>query len=176
MKKKIIIIIIEITLFVIGLILLNMFSNKDAGIFSDEKHESSFWYSDITPNDYMRVNNFNNNQCNKSYYSPIFSIENNILYDYKNEMIYENVFSLYSIVYGECELQLLFFTTTDGSLFYINNIKEVNATMYQTIEMTDSMYIKDITSDSFGNIYSINVEEQLIDISKNIDEYIKNTL
>ena len=164
---------IIILMFVILLTTIYFLSNKK----EEPKNEYNGWRSNIERINYMNVTDFAKNKCNKKYYSPTFSIdENNILHDYNNNIIDEGIFSIYLITYGKCDVQLIFITTLNGQLYYVNNLVDSSYKKYQFVEIEDVLNVSNISVDEEDNIVvtdNLGTEEIITD---KVDLYIKNDI
>ena len=164
--------IIAIALFiVVAFSLLFLLFHKNNNNKENDISNSS-WTDNIESMDFIKINDFSNNSCGISYYSPIFKIENGILKDYSNEIICEGMFSLLSINYGKCDTNILFVTSMYGELYYLSNIKTEGSQKYELIKIPDVEYIKTIVYDSSGKLYAIDINENDTDISDSINDVI----
>lgn len=133
---------------------------------------SSFtWRDEIEPVDYMNIRNFADNNCNLKYYSPSFKIENGILYDYFNNEIKDNAFSIVQFTHGDCDIQETFVTLNNGDLIYVNNLEDTKYKKYELLAVPNLSRILKIQYDEEGNVEAVdytdtpsNVNKYLVDI------------
>ncbi len=166
MKKiyKYLLIIIPILVIIIGAIFI--IKNNSS---NEEEREYKGWRSGIERSDYMNISDFAKNKCNKKYYSPTFQInKDNILEDYNNEKIGEEIFTISTVTYGKCDLQLLFVTALDGSVFYVNNLVDSEYQKYKFIDIDEVREIIRLDVNEEGNIIAFDKDNMEIDITEQV--------
>jgi len=163
-KKLCLIILSIITIIVITIIIV--IANRK----TDINHVG--WMDGLEQVDYMNIKGFTNNTCNKEYYSPVFKINENTLYDFHNKQIKEGVFSILILRYGDCNDELVFVTGLNGKLYYINNQKNNKYKQYQQVEIPSVLYTTEIGFDDENRIITTSYNGTQDDIT----EYVNNIL
>ena len=172
-NKKIVIISLIVLTVLIGVFLILLIRHNNTKSYdnysSKDNVSDSNWKKDVIQQSYININDYSKNNCNIEYYSPTFKIENNILYDYNNEKIMEDVFSLYTAYYDSCNVQLLFITTISGQFYYINNIIGNSLKKYQYHNLSDILYVINVYNDIDNNIVVLTNSTDEININSSIN-------
>ena len=163
-KKYFIYLIIFIVIIFITLLVIKLRSK------TPEVNHSG-WMSGLEQVDYMNIHNFSSNLCKHEYYSPVFKVEDDMLYDYNNDLIKEGIFSILIFRYGDCEDELVFATGLNGKLYYINNIRN-NKKKYKIYEVPNAMYTTEIGYDDENNIVATGYDGT----EENITEFIESLM
>ena len=140
----------------------------------EEEIEDNYlgWMEGIVPNDYMNVNDFSKNVCGKQYYTSLFKIVDNKLYDYRDNLIGEKMFTLSPVTYSACEVQLMFVTNTDGEFFYINNSKDSELKMYELVKIPEVKEIVRLAVNHDNHIIGYNKDDSETDLTDLLNDNV----
>ena len=170
MKKKKLIIVICIILLILVILLAFILREKD----QDNSKKYPEWTNEVDRVDYMKVKDYLNNTCDYKYYTPNFKIVDDILYDNDDNLIKENVYTLNYLNYGECNIGMVFVTTINGKVYYINNLVDSKYKKYQLVEINNVSNIVNVVADEDNNITMIDNVESETNINDYITEIFKN--
>ena len=170
MNKKKVIIISSIVIILIVIIISIILINKN----NDSTKKYPEWTKEVERVDYMRINDFLSNKCNIKYYTPNFKIVDDILYDSNDNLIKENIYTLNYLSYGDCGVSMLFATTINGRVYYINNLVDSKYKKYEFIEINDASNVVNVVSDEDNNVTMIDNVETEININDYIDVILEN--
>ncbi len=168
MKKNRTIIISSLIIVLILIAIILVIFNKN----NDTTKKYPEWTKEVTRVDYMRINDYLSNSCNYKYYTPNFKIKDDILYDSDDNLIKENIFTINYLSYGDCKISMIFVTTLNGKVYYVNNLVDSKYKKYQFIEINDVSNIVNIVSDIDNNVIAIDSVES----ETNINDYIAKIL
>ena len=175
LSSMFIIMTVIIVLIIISLIVIT--SNDDNDIPEDEYLG---WMEGIVPNDYMNVNNFESNTCGLQYYTSLFHIKNNKLYDYSDNLLGEKMFSIMPTTYGDCNIQLMFVTDTEGDVYYINNLKDSSLDKLELVKLEEVKEIVRVDVNSDNQIIGYDKDDSETDMTEllyeieNLDDLVIN--
>ena len=166
-KLTFIFIIIAILIVVVIALLLLVTPKKEEGELLEDTYKG--WIENIEPNTYMRVND-SKNTCDKKYYTSLFQIKDRVLYDYKK--IENKMFTLIPVLYSDCNIQLMFVSSVDGDLYYINNDKDSKLGKYELVKIDDTSNIIRLDVNQENHIISHDYTGTEEDITDRINEKI----
>ena len=166
-KKKVLIIAVCVILLI--LIVVISFMIKKSHEDTTKKYPK--WTEEVDRVDYMRINDYLSNSCNYKYYTPNFKIKDDILYDSEDNLIKENVYTISFLSYGDCKISMIFVTTINGRVYYINNLVDSKYKKYESVEINNVYNIVNVVSDQ-ENVTAIDS----VDTEYEINDYIKKIL
>ena len=76
--------------------------------------------------------------------------------------------------YGECNIGMVFVTTINGKVYYINNLVDSKYKKYQLVEINNVSNIVNVVADEDNNITMIDNVESETNINDYITEIFKN--
>ncbi len=166
LKKQIIIVAFLIVLTIIFAIVIP--NNKVETI----EEENLGWRTGLEPMTYMSIRDNASNICNKKYYSHSFEIRDNKLYDFNNNLIADDMFTISLIKYSDCEVEIIFVTSNDGNLYYVNNMVNSSLKKYELVKIPEVENITSVTTDDSGQIIAIDFNSSETGIQESFNELV----